>query len=368
MATIPVETPSAPYVVEFARGALAQSAELVCSLGSSTGVFFVSSPRIWKLWGGPLHHSFRASGKRRGGILAARGPILFPDGESSKTLRTVEAVCRQLVRAGADRGAMLVALGGGVVGDVAGFVAASYLRGVRLVHVPTTLVALVDSAIGGKTGVNLPEGKNLIGAFYQPALVIADPAVLKTLPPRQYRSGLYEVVKYGVIGDRQMFEFLENRMERILAMDRAALDWTLPRCVAMKADVVAQDEREGGRREILNFGHTVGHALETLTRYRRFLHGEAVGWGMIAAARLAAQRRMIAPAEAGRIEQLVRQIGPLPRFPTFPAARWQIALRADKKARGGNVRFILPRRIGAVEAAGGLPDRLVLSILKGLTR
>jgi 3-dehydroquinate synthase len=366
MATIPVETPSAPYVVEFGRGLLDRSGELVRALGDATGVFFLSSPRVWKHWGTALQRSFRPRRKARGATAGPPQTILFGDGEPSKALRTVEAVCRQLVRAGADRGAVLVALGGGVVGDVAGFVAASYLRGVRLVHVPTTLVALVDSAIGGKTGVNLPEGKNLVGAFYQPALVIADPVVLKTLPPRQYRSGLYEVVKYGVIGDRHLFEFLEQRMDQILAGDRAALDWILPRCISAKADVVARDEREGGRREILNFGHTVGHALESLTRYRRFLHGEAVGWGMIAAARLAAERRMLERSEARRIEALVRRIGPLPGFPAFPAARWIVALRVDKKSRGGKLRFILPRRIGAVEGAEDMPERLVTEMAKRL--
>ena len=162
-----------------------------------------------------------------------------------------------------------------MVGDVAGFAAATYLRGVRLVHVPTTLVAQVDSAIGGKTGVNLPEGKNLVGAFYPPKLVIADPGVLRTLPHREYRSGIYEVVKYGVIADEKLFEFLERRMDAVLRRDPAALAWIIPRCVAIKARVVGADERESGLRQILNFGHTLGHALEAATKYRRFLHGEA---------------------------------------------------------------------------------------------
>ena len=202
---------------------------------------------------------------------AARRPILFDDSEAAKRLSTVEAIARALVRAGADRHSVLVAVGGGVVGDVAGFAAATYLRGVRLVHIPTTLVAQVDSSIGGKTGVNLPEGKNLVGAFYPPKLVIADPNLLRTLPHREFRSGLYEVVKYGVIADARAF-----RISRKAHAGGAAARpwqrsrWIIPRCAAIKAHVVSEDEREGGLRQILNFGHTIGHALEAVTGYRRF--------------------------------------------------------------------------------------------------
>jgi 3-dehydroquinate synthase len=267
----------------------------------------------------------------------------------------------------ADRGAVLVAVGGGVVGDVAGFAAATYLRGVRLVHVPTTLVAQVDSAIGGKTGVNLPEGKNLVGAFYQPALVIADPDLLRTMPPREYRAGIYEVIKYGVIGDRHLFDFMENRLEAVKAQERAALDWILPRCIGAKGLIVGRDERESGVREVLNFGHTFGHALESLTGYGKFLHGEAVGWGMIAAARLAFAIGWLDRAEAARIEGLVRRVGPLPRLPRITAERWIGAMRGDKKARGGRLRFIVPRRIGEVRSAEGVPGGTLARVLTSLS-
>ena len=276
-------------------------------------------------------------------------PILFDDREAAKNLRTVEAIARQLVVAGADRHAVLVAIGGGVVGDVAGFAAATYLRGVRLVHIPTTLVAQVDSAIGGKTGVNLPEGKNLVGAFYPPKLVITDPTVLRTLPHREYRSGLYEVVKYGVIADPKLFEFLERRMDAVLRLDPAALAWIIPRCIAVKARVVRADEREAGLRQILNFGHTLGHALEAATKYRRFLHGEAIGLGMIAATMMALGVGRISDSDATRIIRLVASIGPLPPLGNIRASQLRPILAGDKKARGGRVLWVLPRRIGKTE-------------------
>ena len=202
-------------------------------------------------------------------------------------MRTVETVCRNLTQKNADRKSLIIAVGGGVVGDVAGYVAASYLRGVALVHIPTTLVAQVDSSIGGKTGVNLPEGKNLVGAFYPPRLVIIDPLLLRTLPQRQYRSGLAEIIKYGIIADENLFTYLEKNMPRVLQRDKAALNYLIPRCAQIKATIVSRDEHESNLREILNFGHTFGHALESITHYRRYQHGEAVAHGMIAAALLA---------------------------------------------------------------------------------
>jgi 3-dehydroquinate synthase len=279
----------------------------------------------------------------------------------------VERVCRELVRAGADRRAILVAAGGGVVGDVAGFVAAAYLRGVGIVHLPTTLVAQVDSAIGGKTGVNLPEGKNLVGAFYSPKLVLADPATLSTLPLREFRSGVYEVIKYGVIGDERLFAFLEKSVEALVQRDKKALDYVIPRCIHSKARVVSHDEREAGLREILNFGHTFAHAFETATGYTKYLHGEAVGWGMIAASRLAARMGLIQTESASRIENLVRRAGPLPDLPTAKPARLVEIMHADKKTRGGRLRFVLSRKIGSAETLGSIPEKLVIEVLARLT-
>ncbi len=353
-----VPASSATYAVLAGRGVLARAGRQVARLGANTGVFVLSSPRVWKHWGRPLTASLRRS--------ASSKVILFDDRESSKNMATVEHLCRKLARAGADRRAVIVALGGGVVGDVAGFVAASFLRGVRLVHVPTTLVAQADSAIGGKTGVNLAEGKNLVGAFYQPRLMLADPDTLATLPLRQYRSGLYEVIKYGVIGDPKLFRFLEQEMDRLLRRDRAALGWVLPRCIRAKAGVVRRDERESGLREILNFGHTVGHALEAVTGYTKYLHGEAVGWGMMAATLISMAMDLLDADSAARILRLVARVGPLPSLPAAPAACLLQVMRADKKTRGGRLRFVLPRSIGRVQVVTGVPEALVAKAVAAL--
>ncbi len=333
------------------RGILARTGSLVARREDSSAVFVVSSPNVWVHWGRVL--ASRLRGLRRERV------ILIDDRESAKNLSTVGAIARTLHRAGADRRSVLVALGGGVVGDVAGFAAASYLRGVRLVQVPTTLVAQVDSAIGGKTGVNLPEGKNLVGAFYPPKLVIADPDTLQTLPHRQYRSGLYEVIKYGIIADARLFDYLERNMLALLRRDPAALGWVIPRCIRIKADVVGKDERESGLREILNFGHTLGHALEASTGYRRFLHGEAIGWGMHAATLLGMASGRLRESEAERMIRLIASVGPLPALTGIRAAGLRSMIAGDKKARGGRVQWVLPRRVGKVERGIELPWKLV---------
>ena len=329
-------------------------------LAENTGVFLLSSPRVWRHVGRKI-----MSGLDR---TAVRRPILFDDREASKNMATVERLCRQLVRAGADRRAVLVAVGGGVVGDVCGYTAASYLRGVRAVHIPTTLVGQVDSAIGGKTGVNLPEGKNLVGAFYPPKLVIADPDTLATLPDREFRSGIYEVIKYGVIGDARLFSYLEQNVERLASRDQAALDFVIPRCIRAKARIVEQDEREAGLREILNFGHTFAHAFETATAYRRYLHGEAVGWGMIAASRLGVRTAGFSSEEAARIERLVGHVGPLPPPPRVSEKRLLEIMGADKKTRGGKFRFVLPLQIGKVKTVADVAPDAVHAVLADLRR
>jgi len=341
MSTIRVSSSFGAYTIYCGEGTLDRAASLIESLGDSKEIFVLSSPRVWRHWGRAIG---RAIPSRK-----TQQPILFDDAESSKRLATVEGIARHLVRAGADRRAILIAVGGGVVGDVAGFVAASYLRGVRLVHIPTTVVAQVDSAIGGKTGVDLPEGKNLVGAFYPPQLVVTDPGFLRTLPHREYRSGLYEVIKYGVIVDAQLFLYLERHMRAILRRDPTALSRITARSVAIKARIVSADERESGLRQILNFGHTLGHALETATNYRRFRHGEAVGWGMIAATLVAVAQGHLSDRDALRIIRLVASIGPLPRLDALRVASLRPILASDKKSRGGRVRWVLPRRIGRTE-------------------
>jgi 3-dehydroquinate synthase len=357
---IAIDSENGRYQVVYGAGVLSSAAMRIKSLGKNTGVFLLCSPRVARHWRRKFERALRSAGLRR--------TVIFDDREQSKNIATVERVCRELVRAGADRRALLVAAGGGVVGDVAGFVAASYLRGVGLLHVPTTLVAQVDSAIGGKTGVNLPEGKNLVGAFYSSRLVLADPLTLATLPAREFRSGLYEVIKYGVIGDPRLFAFLEGSIEALALRDAKALDFVIPRCVQAKAKVVSRDERESGLREILNFGHTFAHAFETATAYRKYLHGEAVGWGMIAASRLAGRMGLLPAEEATRIERLVRRVGPLPSLPATKPSRLIEIMHADKKVRGGKLRLVLTRKIGTAETFGPVAPKLVAEILHRLDR
>jgi len=357
--SVQVRSAAGAYRVRYGRGLIARAAREIAALRGHTGVFLLTSPRVARHWRGRLEAGLRGANRL--------STVLFDDRESAKSMVTAEKLCRQLVRAGADRRALLVAAGGGVVGDVAGFVAATYMRGVGLVHIPTTLVAQVDSAIGGKTGVNLPEGKNLVGAFYPPLLVLADPETLATLPQREYRSGLYEVIKYGMISDARLFAFLEKNIERLGARESGALDFAILRCIRAKAAVVGRDEREAGLREMLNFGHTFAHAFETATGYGRYLHGEAVGWGMIAAARLAERAGLFSAAQAQRVEELVHRVGPLPALPAHAPEQLIAIMGADKKTRGGKLRFVLPDRIGRVETVSGIPTRLVRGVLVNLS-
>jgi 3-dehydroquinate synthase len=287
----------------------------------------------------------------------------MPDGEESKSLATVEDLARLMARHGADRGSVVVAFGGGVAGDVAGFLASVYMRGVDCVQVPTTLLAQVDAAIGGKTGVNLPAGKNLVGTFHQPRAVFVDPAVLRTLPEREYRAGLYEALKCGVIRNPKIFAFLEEERRRILRRDPRALAWLITECVRVKAAVVAADERERGLRRILNFGHTIGHALEAETGFRLFLHGEGVAWGMIAATLIAERLGRIRSADAQRIIAAMLALGPLPAIEAG-AAGVQRRIATDKKTRDGVAHFVLPLSIGKVEVVPDVPLRVVRAAIE----
>ncbi len=281
-----------------------------------------------------------------------------------KHLQRWRRLTRSLVRAGADRHSLVIAVGGGVIGDMAGFAAASYLRGVSLVQVPTTLVAQVDSAIGGKTGVNLPEGKNLVGAFHPGLLVLADPDALATLPDRQFRGGLAEVIKYGIIADPELFIFLENYLENILRRDSAALLHIIRRSIEIKADVVSRDERESDLREILNFGHTFGHALESVTKYKLYQHGEAVAWGMICAGLLGHEIAGFPADSVARLITLTRRIGSLPPWPKISPRELLEAMRSDKKTRGGKIRFVLSPEIGEAASYDTVAEKTALCILR----
>lgn len=293
--------------------------------------------------------------------------VEMPDGERHKTLSTVEALAEKLVKFGADRNAVLLAFGGGVVGDVTGLLASLYMRGVDVVQIPTTVLAQVDASIGGKTGVNLRAGKNLVGTFHQPRVVLIDPGVLSTLPEREFRAGLYEALKCGVIGNPGLFHQLEERREQILQRDPAELEFLIAESVKLKAEVVSADEREGGLRRVLNFGHTIGHALEAATSYRRFLHGEAVAWGMIAAANISAAMGRTGSNTAQRIQNAVLGFGKLPKVEVRSRSIARL-LRADKKTRDGVVHFVLPREIGKVEIVNDVPEKTVIQAVDQLRR
>jgi 3-dehydroquinate synthase len=298
-------------------------------------IFAVTSPEIWALWGEKFLTSF------------AEPPVtlFLPPGERDKTLSSVEKLARQMAQTGGDRGSLLIAFGGGIVGDVGGFLAAIYMRGIPYVQVPTTFLSQVDSSVGGKVGVNLPEGKNLVGNFHHPLAVFADIGVLGTLPDRELRAGLMESVKAGIIRDRTLLRFMEEHSGEVLKKDVKALEKVIAASIRMKAGVVNLDEREHGLRMILNLGHTVGHALEQTTGYKTLLHGEAVGWGMVAALYLAQKRGTISSRQFERLESLIHLYGPLPAL-KLRVAKVVATTGGDKKNVGGVRRFVLPVGIG----------------------
>lgn len=337
MQTIRVDTASAKYGVVAGSGLLRELAPRIERVAGMLPrrVFVLTSPPVWALWGKAFLSSF------------ADPPLalFLAPGEAHKSLANVEKLARQMAQAGGDRGSLLIAFGGGIVGDVGGFLAAIYMRGIPYVQIPTTFLAQVDSSVGGKTGVNLPEGKNLVGSFHHPLAVFADIEVLGTLPERELRSGLMESVKAGFIRDRALVQFMEKHADEVLRGDPAALEKVITASIRMKAGVVNKDERESGLRMILNLGHTVGHAIEQATSYKALLHGEAVGWGMVAALFLGRERGTISAAQFERLEGLVHRYGPLPRL-RVRASKLVAATGGDKKNVGGVRRFVLPVGIG----------------------
>jgi 3-dehydroquinate synthase len=335
--TIRVDTPSAKYDVVTGTRLVETLAPRIERIAGKLPrrVFVLTSAPIWALWGSRMQQSFQD----------APVVLFLPPGESHKTLASVERLLRELARAGGDRGSLLIAFGGGIVGDVGGFLAAIYMRGIPYVQVPTTFLAQVDSSVGGKTGVNLPEGKNLVGSFHHPLAVFADIGVLGTLPDRELRSGLMESVKAGIIRDRTLVRFMEEHVDAVVGRDPKALEKVIAASIRMKAGVVNKDERESGLRMILNLGHTVGHAIEQATHYKALLHGEAVGWGMVAALFLARKRGTISAQQFERLENLIHLYGPLPLL-NLRTAKVVAATGSDKKNVGGVRRFVLPVGIG----------------------
>ena len=380
MTRVTITLPPRPYDAVIESGLLQKAGEKLREVfGSSSGTekahvvagdspakpsriraFVITVPPVRRKWGKKLLTSLTAAG--------FSGQIIeMPDGERHKKLATVEKLSEELSRLGADRNSIIVALGGGVVGDVTGLLASLYMRGVDLVQIPTTVLAQVDASIGGKTAVNLRAGKNLVGTFHHPRIVLIDPAVLATLSDRQFRAGLYEALKCGVIGKPELFRALENVDLKKLRRDPAKLEWVIAESVKLKAEVVSADERENGLRRVLNLGHTIGHALEAETEYRHFLHGEAVAWGMIASAKIAATVDRIDQATAERIKDAVRALGPLPKVEARSRTILRL-LQSDKKTRNGVVHFVLPREIGKVEIANDVPEQAVIEAVDELRR
>jgi 3-dehydroquinate synthase len=353
MASFTVKTPEREYCVLVERGILSRVAEFIPK--GSGKVFVVTTPDVWQHYRGQFGQGFS-------GI--APEVLFFPGGEERKRLAHVETLAEEMMRRGADRTSIVVAFGGGIVNDMGGFLAAIFMRGIPVVQVPTTLLAQVDASIGGKTGVNLLEGKNLIGSFHQPLAVLIDPEVLVTLPDREYRAGLFEVIKCGVIRSAPLFQLLMEQRDAVLAKEPAVVDRIIEESVRIKAEVVSADERESGVRRILNFGHTFGHALEAETAYARFLHGEAVGFGMRAAAYLAKSLGCVADRDANSILDAVDGYGPIPSLRDIPAERLADRLTMDKKTIQGKVHFVLPKLIGEVTVVSGVDDGAVLSAIR----
>lgn len=316
----------------------------------------VTHPSIQRLYGGALAHGLRNAG-------LASSTVEIPEGESHKTLASAGVVYDHLMRNACDRSTLMVALGGGVIGDLTGFVAATYQRGVPYLQVPTTLLSQVDSSVGGKTAVNHPLGKNMIGAFYQPRAVVIDLDTLKTLPAGEFRAGIAEIIKYGVIEDPDLFAYLERNADAILQQDTACLEHVIETSCAIKARVVERDERESNYRMVLNYGHTIGHAIEALTGYTEYKHGEAVAIGMVAAARLSEQMGYCDSGTVERITRLIERYGLPTRLPEFPARDYIESMYRDKKAREKKIRFILVRALGRVEIVDAVPESELEKVL-----
>jgi 3-dehydroquinate synthase len=356
---VSVQTASQPYDALIESGVVRSAGVYINELMPKVQRYYiVTVPKLRKLYGKYISDSFKS-------LKLDPYFVEMPDGERRKTLATIEAAGSRMVKLGADRNSVIVALGGGVVGDMAGFLASIYMRGIAFVQVPTTFLAQVDASVGGKTGVNLEEGKNLLGTFLQPRMVIIDPGVLRSLPEREFRSGLFEALKAGIIQDARIFEFMEQNRDKILARDPAALEWLIAESVRVKASVVSADEQEHGLRRILNLGHTIGHALEAETEYKHFFHGEAVAWGMVAAAMIAVGLQLTDTRTAQRIIGAVFSYAPLPKVDVRPKAILK-RLTNDKKTVDGKVHFILPREIGKVEVNSEVPERAVLQAVEEL--
>ncbi|MEW6571116.1 MAG: 3-dehydroquinate synthase [Nitrospirota bacterium] len=345
------------YDIVIGTGIIGGIGERISSFWQSSKIAVISNPTVFPLYGNQVSESIRRSGFD---LIT----VTIPDGEEYKNLLSLEHIYNELLKNHLDRSSALIALGGGVIGDVTGFAASTYMRGISYIQVPTTLLAQVDSSVGGKTGVNHELGKNMIGTFWQPQLVWIDVETLKTLPRREFLAGIAEVIKYGVIYDRGLFDFLEVNRGGILNLDTDALIYIIKRSCEIKADIVSKDEREAGLRSILNYGHTVGHAIETATAYRSFLHGEAVSIGMYLEARLSEKLDLIESQEVSRIKRIIHSFGLPSEMPGDINKESILAsMQIDKKAIAGELRFILPEKIGSARIYRGISEKMIREVL-----
>lgn len=345
MEKVRVELGERSYEIEISKGSLDSLGAHVKALSPSPVVAIVSNPTVWKLYGGRAVSSLKDAGLQA-------FEVLIPDGEEYKTMLWAEHILAEFLKHRLDRKSVIIALGGGVVGDIAGFSASVYMRGIRFVQVPTTLLSQVDSSVGGKTGVNHQLGKNMIGTFWQPSFVLIDIETLKTLPGREFSAGMAEVIKYGVIWDARFFGYLDKNFAEIKALSAEHLTAIIKRSCEIKAEVVSTDERESGLRAILNYGHTIGHAVETLTGYTKYLHGEAVAIGMVAEAEMSRISGSATAEDVGRIKKLLEKYGLPTEMPTSIGPRELTdAMMIDKKTVAGKINIALPTEIGKVKIA-----------------
>jgi 3-dehydroquinate synthase len=353
MPSFPVTTSANRYDAIVEKGALSRLAEFIPA--GAGRIFVVTTPDVWQLHGGKFKAGLREH---------AVQTLFFPGGEGNKRLASVEVLAEEMLDKGGDRASVVIGFGGGIVTDLAGFLAAIFMRGVPFISVPTTLLAQVDAGVGGKTGANLTSGKNLIGAFHQPLAVLSDTSLLATLPERELRAGLFEVLKCGIIASEPLFRTMAGSARRVLDRDPSTLETLIAESVRIKCEVVSVDEKEQGVRKILNFGHTVGHAIEAETLYTRFLHGEAVGLGMKAAAWLSQLAGKLDESIAREIIDAVELYGPIPSAAELDPERLLARLAKDKKTIRGSVHFVLATRIGAAEVVSGLENTMILDAIR----
>lgn len=353
MSQFEVTTPQRTYAAVVERGAITRLPDFLPPTHGK--IFVVTTQDVWAL------HSARVTqslGHRSFEVL------FFAGGEENKRMAHVEQLAEQMVEHGADRSSLVIAFGGGIVTDLGGFLAAIFMRGIPVVQIPTTLLAQVDAAVGGKTGANLVAGKNLVGCFHQPLAVLIDPAVLSTLPAREYRAGLYEIIKTGIIATEPLFRLLASERDAVLEQNHHVVDHIISESIRVKAEVVSADERESGRRKILNFGHTFGHSLEAETQYKGFLHGEAVSWGMRAATYLAHDLGLLSAPDCHSILYVLDRYGPIPSVQGIGAEALQRRLVKDKKTIQSKIHFVLPVRIGEVVVKPDVPPEPVLKAIE----